>query len=159
VVVDVEQPWQRDAELADPLTLDEMGVRDLLLRLTRLEQEQKHVQAQFAQIEDRYDQVLADYDRRVEQIRESIRTWIERVNGGKAVKFPDAGGAHLRKQSARVRIADESAFAAWALEMGCIRPDPASARKLAEQRFKETGELVHGTELEPETVVLTVRKP
>lgn len=94
---------------------DEMGVRDLLLRLARLDQEADRVRKLRIEIVDRYDQRLDGIDREREAIRQSVENFLVHVNGGRKVSIPDAGTAYLttRNKGGKATVTDGDALRAW----------------------------------------------
>jgi hypothetical protein len=110
--------------------------------------------------------VTAEYDARIRYIeetighsRQAVQNYIERVNDGKPVSFPDVGTANVRKVGPAILVEDEKQFEEWAREMGYVREavNVTAAKGAALKQALDTGEVVRGTVVEAPTTGLTVR--
>ena len=93
---------------------DALGVRDLMLRLAKLEQDAAALRELRDQVLDRYDQRLKGMADESEQIRGSIEAFILHVNGGEKVSIPDAGTAYLttKNKGGKLKVTDAAALEA-----------------------------------------------
>lgn len=160
---------------------DEMGVRDLMLRLAKVEQECTAVAELRDRVVERYDQRLAGLKDEADAIRSSIEAFILHVNEGRKVSIPDAGTAYLttRNKGGKVKLADASELENWlAMEgrddlMAFTEPslNGKVTLELAHDALfyatpdgklvhRDTGEVIEvpGVEVEPESKSLALRK-
>lgn len=128
----------------DPGNWDELQVRDALVLLKALDAEAHRLDDLANQIVDRYMARKKKLVERADAIRASVKTYIERFNGGEKLSFPDVGTAYLTTRKAKVSVTDPAELENWMAMEGrdaCVvlKEAPMDAKATLELLFDEMG--------------------
>lgn len=154
-----ELQYAHAAADTDPSDLDKLGVRDLLIAIQAAEDELAELEELKQQIVGRYESTENRLKQRIEQMRGSVMVWIERMNEGEKVSFPDAGTAFIQTRPPNVRIVNDDMFEEWARMRGHVGVMTSIALGEARRLHKEGAELPPGTDLSEATSSLSIRRP
>lgn len=134
-----------------PEELDlELTVRHLTIRLRQVEERREETKRLMGRVVGPYQATLRDCDEKEERIRNHVKDILGRL--GRKVTWPDLGTWQLRKTPVRYRVVDqeavERAYAAAQVSLPVV-VDWSAVGKTLEARFKETGEVHPGCEVQP----------
>lgn len=110
---------------------------------------------------DSYDHEIAALEERREGYRGQIERFLEA--SGENAEFPDVGTAYLATEPEKMELVDAAAIPddlrkTFTLTHTVEKLDVAAVKSEALERLRETGELVPGFDLKPETKSLRIRK-
>jgi hypothetical protein len=144
-----------EVDLAEP-PVDELAVRNLLIRDAQLERDLGRVKKTKQAVAGSYDEKITALEGQRAAIRSSLQAYVER-NGN--VKFEDVGTAYLAKGEPKVEVEDAEAFREHLAAMFVKEVfDETAAKAYALERATAAGEILPGVKLVPGGPGLRIRK-
>lgn len=121
-------------------------------RKAQLEEQRGRAKAYLQQVKDDIEEDLASLEAHLDSLKESMTIFVREHNAGKRFRVPGLGTAYLQKRGV-VNIADEDKFQSALNDTE--REDIyehrfvlSRARRIAERRIKEHGEVLPGVQYE-----------